>query len=741
MTTENTQDNKLLSDSTLFAVDPSEILFAIRRRLWLIILSAALVGAAVAAGTMRQPKVYAAVARVLLDPVLPKVLGSDIDVDDMAEHARRERVFTNTQYSIMVSRSVFRNVIQRLKLDEDAGLLADYDIRLPAGEARTKAVEELLAVQIKVEPEFQSRIVKLLVEDFDPNRAARIANGVAQAYIDQTLEGRIATTRNASKWLDERVDEFGTRLEESERALYEFHKRNMLVSVSLEDRKNMTTATLMKINDDLLETRSALLKLKAERDVLASLRTNADLDLESLPRVAKNPIIVELKTSIAELRRKRAELSSHYGVRHPNMVSVQKQLDEANESLQREIGLALGTLDNEIAQLAGTEKGLHGGMLAQKNKAMDLNNLALEYAKLNRDVGTNEQTYRSLLKRQTETDLAGRLKSNFVRWLETAEPMPAPIRPSVPMNTALGLVLGLVLGLAIAVGGVLLDSTVHTQADIEERLRLPFLGVVPSIPLDAIAPVEGKPVSNAGRDLFIFRNPKSSVAECARSVRTNLLFMGTEKPLKRLLLTSAGPAEGKSTTVVGLGTTMAQAGNKVLIVDTDLRKPRLHKTFGVSGEEGLTSVMLGTATLDQAIKKSEVVGLDILPCGPHPPNPSELLHSDLFKNLLPSLDERYDQILFDSPPVNAVTDAAILSQGTDGTIIVVKASKTDKAAVRRASRQLMDVNANILGVVLNDVDFEDGGYYRHHYYYYYYYRNKYAYGASDADKNGAGAGA
>jgi capsular exopolysaccharide synthesis family protein len=183
--------------------------------------------------------------------------------------------------------------------------------------------------------------------------------------------------------------------------------------------------------------------------------------------------------------------------------------------------------------------------------------------------------------------------------------------------------------------------------------------------------------------------------------------------------------------VVALGTTMALAGNRVLILDTDLRRPRLHKTFGVSNEEGLTTLLLGTSEISAAIKSTEVRGLDVLPCGPHPPNPSELLHSQKVEKLLEMLDERYDLILLDSPPVNAVTDAIILSKRVDGTIIVVKASKTSKDAARRAARQLIDVNAKILGVVLNDVDFEEHGYYRH----YYYYRSGYAYGSENTEKS------
>jgi capsular exopolysaccharide synthesis family protein len=280
------------------------------------------------------------------------------------------------------------------------------------------------------------------------------------------------------------------------------------------------------------------------------------------------------------------------------------------------------------------------------------------------------------------------------------------------------------LGLLITVGGVVLDNTVHTQLDIESLLRLPFLGVVPSIraadeEAAAAANPSKAPKTPAVRDLFIIRSPKSSVAECLRSIRTNLLFLGTVKPLQRILLTSAGPVEGKSTAAIALGITMAQAGNKVLLVDTDLRRPRLHKTFGVPGNTGLTSVLLDAARIDEVIKSTEIVGLDVLPCGPLPPNPAELLHTERFRAILDQLSEKYDRVLFDSPPINLVTDAAILAQMVDGTIFVVKASKTSKDAVRRASRLLNDIKANILGVLLNDLDFEQDGYYYYRYGYQY----------------------
>jgi capsular exopolysaccharide synthesis family protein len=289
-----------------------------------------------------------------------------------------------------------------------------------------------------------------------------------------------------------------------------------------------------------------------------------------------------------------------------------------------------------------------------------------------------------------------------------------------------------VLGVLVAVAEVLLDNTVHSQADIEQGMGLPFLGVVPKILEEAgKVKVEDRRLPNE-RDLYIIRNPKSAVAECARSIRTNLLFMGADRSLKRLLFTSARLGEGKTTTTVQVGVTMAQAGARVLIIDTDLRKPRLHRAFRISGEVGLTSLLVDAVKPEGAIKSTEVVGLDILPCGPIPPNPSELLHSDKFEQVLAALCDRYDRVLLDSPPIGAVTDAAILSKIVDGTLLVVQANGSPKEAVRRAARLLRDVDANIVGVVLNNVDVNAGTYGYQHYYY-----ERYGYGSEAEEQANA----
>lgn len=715
-----------LAEEALLTIDPREIVRALNRRKWLIIACALLAGTIATVIALRQPKIYQSVARVIITPVQPNVLGDKLDQSSFYDQAQMEFYFNNTEYLIIESRDVLLRAAALSGLADDPQFVEDYKLgSIKSKDRMARAMERIFRGALTVSPEKDSRVVDLVVEDLNHVRAAKIANAIADAYIDYSLEQRLAATRNASGWLDQRVHEFASQLESDEKALNDFKQRHNLVSISLEDRQNIATTNLATYSSKLIEVESQLMGLESEKTLLQRVAKTGDI--ESAPRIAKNGVITGIKSQLAELEGKRAEESIRYGEKHPTIVAVDTRIKETQERLKRELQLVIASVEKEIEQAEDTRDSVSAALDAEKEKAMELNALALDYAKISRELGTTRQTYQALLKRRTEADLSGLLKTNFVRSLETAEPRSGPVRPDVRTYALLGALLGLMLGASLAVGTMLLDTTVHTQSEIEEYLRLPFLGIVPSIKNEDDISAEGTPGT---RDLYIASNSKSSAAECARSIRTNLLFLGTERDLKEILLTSAGPSEGKTTTAITLGITMAQAGNRVLLVDTDLRRPRLHRTFGVSGETGLTSALLGEISPQEIIKSTEVVGLDVIPCGPLPPNPAELLHTQKFRSIIDELAKSYDRILFDSPPVNAVTDAAILAQQVDGTILVVKSSKTTKDAVRRAKRQLLDVNAPILGVVLNDVDFTEGGYYSGYHQYYY---HRYAY-TSDADK-------
>jgi capsular exopolysaccharide synthesis family protein len=250
---------------------------------------------------------------------------------------------------------------------------------------------------------------------------------------------------------------------------------------------------------------------------------------------------------------------------------------------------------------------------------------------------------------------------------------------------------------------------------VEQRLGVPFLGMVPIIP---------EPKESALRDMYIHHHPKSSVAECCRAIRTNLLFMSPDRPFRTLLVTSTAPQEGKSTSVINLGVAMAQSGNRVLLLDTDMRRPRLHKAFKVPNDIGISSLVVGQGTLDEAVKSTEVPGLFVLPCGPVPPNPAELLHTKAFTDLLAQASQKFDRVILDSPPIHPVADGVVLATVVDGVVLVFKAGLTNRTLAKRAVRALRDVQAKVYGAILNSIDLEDpkyGGYYAEYRRYGYYY--------------------
>jgi capsular exopolysaccharide synthesis family protein len=294
-------------------------------------------------------------------------------------------------------------------------------------------------------------------------------------------------------------------------------------------------------------------------------------------------------------------------------------------------------------------------------------------------------------------------------------------------NLLLGLLIGLGTGIALAFAIEALDNTLKTQTDVEQALGVPVLGLVPIIGAAPGGDAAQSADNVRERDLGVFLDPKSVAAECCRSIRTNILFMSPDNPPRTIVVTSPSPQEGKTTTAINLGVTMAEAGGRVLIVDTDMRRPRLHRSFGVPNQTGISSVIVAKATLEEAIKRTDVPNLDVLPCGPVPPNPSELLHTDRFKAVLADCGRLYDRIILDSPPTSAVTDPAVLSNLADGVVLVIKAGETSRESGTHARRQLVAAKARVLGVVVNAIDFSNPAY-GYDYYYRNYYRYGYTYG-------------
>jgi capsular exopolysaccharide synthesis family protein len=712
-------DRRAGAETGMMAIDPKEIMDVVRRYPWVPLLFAAAGGLTLWGLTARQPTMYLGVASVIIDAKLPKVLGDNFDVDPSQTRLSAEETFYITQYNIMKGRSVLRDTATRARLASDPEFLADYGLSASSPNLE-RSLENVLRSMVEIEARRKTNIVEIQVRDVDPNRAARIANTIAEAYIEQSLEQRLSDSRGASQWLDSQVEEFASKLDEAERNLQEFKQRHMLVSVSVEDRKNMVSTSLTTLNEKLVQSRARLVELKSERTALSRAQREGGAIQDSFRRVRTNGAIQRMKTELGALHARKAELQARYERKHPSMVATDQQIQSIRSQLEEEVAIVVAGLDNDIAELETLVAGLEGELERAREEAMTLNDLALDYTRLSRNVGTLNSTYQSLLRRRTETELSSRLESNFVRWHEPAEAQMGPIGPMVWVNTWFGGFLGLVLGVLLLAGQVLLDTTLHDQTDIENQLGVLYLGLLPKVGERRAVERRGEDPEQVSRDrdLYISRNLNSPAAECARSIRTNLLFLGTDRALKTILVTSAGPAEGKSTTAVALATTMALAGNRVLLVDTDLRRPRLHRTFGIPGAPGLTELLLQKEEPAEVLRKTEVASLDLLPGGLLPPNPAELLHSARFSELVATLSETYDRIIFDSPPIGVVTDPVILSQQLDGSLLVVKANKTTKDAARRAMRKLRDVDAHVLGAIINNFDLSRGGHHEAKYYAY-----------------------
>ncbi len=637
--------------------------------------------------------------------------------------------FYETQYKVLASRTVAQRVVDKLQLGQNLRFLGLDKVTDPAELERFKARADPAAVltrSLKLQPVKDSRIVRITYESDDPQLAALVANTLAEAYIAENLSVKTVTTQNAAEWLETQLADLEKKLDDSGKALFEFKQSHDIVATTWEDRQSMVTQRLNQINDALTRARVRRAELQARNDAIQAVAQRfekAGADVEALQPVATSMAIQQIKLRYLEARAECADLRSKYGEDHPRLQACDKRLAETLQGLRDEIKTALKAARQEYQETQKTESNLQVLLNETKTEAFGLNQYERDYLELKRSYDNNQRLYELVLKRLKDTGVSGMLQVSNVRILDRARPAGRPVRPDLVKNMALALLLGLLGGVGLAFGAEALDQSITTQQQVEERLGLTFLGIIPTIE---------KTKDGWVPDLVVHDQPKSAVAECLRAVRTNLLFMSPERPLKTIMVTSSGPQEGKTTTATSLAITMAGSGSRVLLVDADMRKPRVHKIFGLETRAGLSSLILGEGTLAELTQPTQVPKLDVLPCGPVPPNPAELLHTAAFQRLLAEMAAGYDRVIIDSPPVGVVADAVVVGTQVDGVLVVLKAGKTSRDAARQAVKQLRDVNAPIFGAVLNDLDLQDQKYGQYAYYY--------QYGYYDGDKAEKAAG-
>ena len=728
-----------------------EALRALLKYRWLALAVALTVPVLTLFWSLRQPNMYAATCTVEYDPNPPQPLGRDVeDVASPVLNFWASQEFYETQNRIIASQTVAEKAVRTLGLHQDADFL-----RIPKDDRRGfrgVTVEEAakqLRARITVEQLRDTRLVQIRVEDPSADQAAVLANAVADAYIEKTMQDRLGSTTSALEWLSSQLDGLQHQLESSELALHAFKTENNVLSVSLEDRQNIVANEIQRFSESLTATQTRRIELAARLRQLQEANRDDPMDVHAT-MVSADTTIAALRERYRQLASEREALATRYGSAHPQIEAVDTQIEALRAQTRREIDGLIQSAEADLREVQRVETGLRGVLGEANTAGLELNLREIEYERLNRARENHAKLYGILLARTTETDLTRALRVSYVRIVDRAMPPEVPVSPRIKLNVTVGILAGLLLGLAAAIFASRLDRSVRTVEDAES-VGLTILGVLPRI--DATGgtqPYAGRgrprkhvanPALTTHKDLVVHTHPKSAVAECCRTIRTNLAFMSTESPKQTMVVTSASPREGKTTVATSLAIALAQSGRKTLLVDTDLRRPRVHRIFGVGSQKGVTSILLGQSRLEEAVLPTDVPGLSVLPCGPIPPNPSELLHTTGFRDLLKTVAQTFDSVILDSPPLAAVTDAAIIAPQVDGVILVIQSRKTTRDALRSSLRQVADVHATLLGGVLNDVDLSARryGYGRYQYHYYYYHREGYASNENDShDGDGDG---
>lgn len=737
MSSEETQPRPSVESSTASQVD---YLGLILRHLWLTVsvVVIAMLGTFFYLRTIAP--LYRATALVDLDTESPNVLGSmsaGIDQQIGGRGARELRLNFESQYRVIGGRAVSEDVANRLALREDASFLGLSGVKSPVELRAALAKADAAAVvmgAITIEPIFESSLVRIHARASSPKIATQIANTVAEVYIDQRVKRRLDVSESSAVWLRQQYEDLGKQATASESAMYDFRKERNILSISLDDKQNLTGEALGALSAQLFQAESDARGLRVAAEQHRLVKSDEALLDAAVQGVISSELIESLKNRLVDLTVERTKLEATYLVGHPQLASVKQQLAEVRSMLLREVRNSIRAVEAQLAQAEKRVSELRAQLDQTRSEALAMGQDELTYNNLVSAAAADRDLYRMIERRLKEVEMARMLQQNRVAIVERATENRVPVYPraGVWMLAAFGV--GLLLAFVLAYLVEVMDTSVRSVGELERLIGVTALGFLPNITRgtgsrrSTRAPAKGEDFE---RDTFVIDFPKSTMAESCRSIRTNLIFMGSEQPLRSILVTSAGPREGKTTASVSLAAVMAQSGSTVVIVDSDMRKPRLHKVFGLGGTLGLSSVLMGEASLDDVIQATRVPDLYLIPCGRVPENPAELLQSDRFREFVAELTERFGMVVFDSPPLVPVTDAAIIGAAVDGVVLVARSGATRREMIARAADILRGVNANLLGVVLNAIDVEGrrrGGYY------YYYYRHYGEYYGQPEDK-------
>jgi polysaccharide biosynthesis transport protein len=667
---------------------------------WLLIAAALVLAIGIGVVViLLSPRIYTAETTVQIDKQTAQVV--QLEGAEPREVIASEEFF-QTQYGLLKSTALAERTIDNLNLTRDGVYLKAIDVA-PSGASQAqlrKAIVGNFKANLNVEPVRGSRLVKITFDSPNPQISAKIANGIAENFISWNLARRYEASAYGRTFLQEQLAKEKVKLEEAERKLAAYATRQRIVTIpgSGDSESSSGSANQSLVASSLMAQNTALAQARGERiKAEARWRQARATPASDLPEVLQSSTIQELKATRSKLESDYQDMLKKFKPDYPDMIALQARLNSAERALNIEIRNVQNSLKTQYDVALAQENQFQQQVNQLTSSVLDLRDRSIEYVILEREADTSRQLYEGLLQNFRELGVAGGLANNNISIIDRAEPPAGPSKPRPVRILFLSAAAGLILGLLLAFGMEFLDESIRVPEDIEKKLGLPMLGTIPRLD-------KGETPSIALGDV------RSSFAEAYYSVRTALQFSTSRGAPSTLLITSARPSEGKSTSATAIATNFARLGSKVLLIDGDLRNPSLHRVLAADNSRGLSNYLTGNAPLEQVVQPTATLNLSFMPCGPLPPSPAELLAGNRMQLLLEEARQHFDIVIIDGPPVMGLADAPLLASMVEGAMLVVEAGGTGRRLARVAIRRLSVGNARLLGVLLTKFDARKANY-------------------------------
>src|SRR5580658_3979293 len=691
----------------------------LRKRKWVALATFAIVFALSVIATLNATRLYQATSTVAIFPENPNVLGfkdAENNFPDFEYQATLE-----TQAAILRSDALATKVIAAMHLDQDPTFTgttrsqAEDSIRVSSMQPDPAKAAGLLGAfrgGLRVQLIPNSRLVEVSYTLPDPRLATEIANELVKTFIAENFKTKYDSVTQTSEWLSTELVDLQLKVQTSEEKLVRYQKDHSILGV--DEKQNIVTAKLNELNNELTMAQTDRIQKESHYKV-----AGAGDSAPSASREGASSMLEKLREREADLNAQYAQATTQFGSGYPKVVELNNQLKQVRSEIAAEETKMQHEIRDEYLAAVQRENLLTTAFEQQKQEANQLNESAIEYSVLKRDAESNRQLYEDLLQRLKEAGVSAGLRSSNIRIVDVARTPTSPIAPNVPRKLQLGLLLGLVCGIGLAFLLESLDTSIRNMEELSAISTLPALGTIPlqlsrnGYSRKRLKTVSAETDKSEYPALVTYARPKSEAAEAYRALRTSILLSSFGAPPKVILVTSASPQEGKSTISANSALVLAQRGSRVLLIDADLRRPGIDKLFGFRSRGGLSTLISGVDKFeDVVVPFKQVPNLSILAAGPIPPQPAELLGSTVMKDHLTRWRNEFDHIIIDTPPCLSVTDAVVLSPEADRIILVARSGKTTKPALRRACDLLLQVNARVMGIVLNALDLRSGdGYY------------------------------